>query len=82
MSTNPIPRLPPATAEPFLEVTSFLEVTYNVRGAIPKGKSYEGKLNVKKQGAGYSFEWNAGNKFTGFGIRGANMVAVGMAGSR
>ncbi|MDI1241796.1 MAG: hypothetical protein PSX80_07735 [bacterium] len=59
-----------------------LEGGYNVRGSNPDGTSYEGKLNVKKQGAGYSFEWNTGNTSTGFGIRGANMIAVGFGGSK
>lgn len=59
-----------------------LEGSYDIKGANPDGKAYEGKLAVKKQGAGYAFEWNTGNTLTGFGIRGANMVAVGIGGSK
>lgn len=59
-----------------------LDGSYDIKGTSPDGKSYEGKLNVKKQGAGYSFEWNTGNTLKGFGIRGANMVAVGLGGSQ
>jgi hypothetical protein len=59
-----------------------LEGTYDVRGASPDGKSYQGKLSVKKQAAGYSFEWNTGNTLKGFGIRGADMVAVGLGGTQ
>lgn len=59
-----------------------LEGSYNVKGESPDGKTYEGKLNVKKQGAGFSFEWNTGNTLKGFGIRGADMVAVGLGGAK
>ncbi|MEQ1761995.1 MAG: hypothetical protein ABL984_02505 [Pyrinomonadaceae bacterium] len=59
-----------------------LDGSYNVKGSNPDGTNYEGKLNVKKQGAGYAFEWNAGNTSTGFGIRGADMVAVGIGGAK
>lgn len=61
---------------------SDLEGSYDVKGSSPDGKSYNGKLNVKKQGAGYNFQWNTGNTLTGFGIRGADMVAVGIGGAR
>jgi len=61
---------------------SDLEGSYDVKGSTPEGKNYEGKLAVKKQGAGYSFQWNTGNTLNGFGIRGANMVAVGIGGSK
>lgn len=59
-----------------------LEGTYDVKGASPDGKGYQGKLSVMKQGAGYSFEWNTGNTLKGFGIRGADMVAVGLGGAQ
>jgi len=59
-----------------------LEGGYDIKGSTPDGKSYEGKLSVKKQGAGYAFQWNTGNTLNGFGIRGANMVAVGIGGSK
>jgi hypothetical protein len=61
---------------------SGLEGSYDVKGTNPDGTNYDGKLNVRKQGAGYSFEWNAGNTSKGFGIRGADMVAVGFGGPR
>ena len=57
-----------------------LDGSYEIRGTNTEGKSYEGKLNVKKQGAGYGFEWNTGNTLKGFGIRGANTAAVGIGG--
>ena len=59
-----------------------LEGSYDLNGSSPDGKSYEGKLSVKKEGAGYRFAWNTGNTLTGFGIRGANMVAVGIGGAQ
>ena len=59
-----------------------LEGSYDIKGANPGGQSYQGKLNVKKQGAGYRFEWNAVSTFDGFGIRGADMVAVGIGGDQ
>ena len=61
---------------------SGIEGSYEVKGSNPDGTNYGGKLNVKKQGAGYSFEWNAGNTSKGFGIQGADMVAVGFGGSK
>lgn len=61
---------------------SDLEGSYDVKGSTPEGKNYEGKLTVRKQGAGYDFTWNTGNTLRGFGIRGANMVAVGIGGSK
>ena len=60
---------------------SDLEGTYNVSGENPEGKAYNGKLSVKKEGAGYRFAYDTGSTMTGFGIRGANMVAVGLGGS-
>lgn len=61
---------------------SDLDGSYNIKGTTPDGKTYEGKLDVKPQGAGYSFIWNTGNTLTGFGIRGADMVAVGIGGTK
>ena len=60
---------------------SDLEGTYDVSGSNTGGKTYTGKLNVKKEGAGYRFAWTTGENFNGFGIRGADMVAVGLGGS-
>lgn len=59
-----------------------LEGSYDVKGSNPGGESYQGKLNISKQGVGYQFRWKAGNTFDGFGIRGANMVAVGLGGDQ
>lgn len=61
---------------------SDLEGAYDVSGSSPNGQNYTGKLNVTKQGAGYRFAWTGGSSFNGFGIRGADMVAVGLGGSK
>ena len=61
---------------------SDLEGSYDVTGSNPDGKDYTGKLNVKKEGAGYRFAWTTGESFNGFGIRGADMVAVGLGGAK
>ena len=62
---------------------SDLEGPYDVTGSNPDGKDYTGKLNVKKEGAGYRFAWTvAGESFNGFGIRGADMIAVGLGPSK
>jgi len=59
-----------------------LEGEYTVNGSNTAGKAYEGKLNVKKSGAGYTFSWNAGSTFEGFGIRQGETVAVGFGGDK
>lgn len=59
-----------------------LEGSYSIKGTNPEGKDYAGKLTVTKRGEGYSFKWEAGNSFEGFGIRGGNMIAVGFGGKQ
>jgi hypothetical protein len=59
-----------------------LEGEYSVTGTNTTGQKYEGKLAVKKSGAGYTFSWNAGSSFEGFGIRQGEMVAVGFGGNK
>jgi hypothetical protein len=59
-----------------------LEGDYDVSGKNTGGEAYTGKLGVKKSGAGYTFSWNAGSTFEGFGIRQADTVAVGIGGNK
>ncbi len=59
-----------------------LEAEYDVRGTNTAGQKYEGKLSVKKSGAGYTFSWNAGSTFEGFGVRQGDTAAVGFGGSK
>ena len=59
-----------------------LEGEYDVSGKNTGGQAYTGKLGVKKSGAGYTFSWNAGSTFEGFGIRQADTVAVGIGGNK
>lgn len=61
---------------------SGLEGEYDVSGSNTAGQAYEGKLNVKKSGAGYTFSWSAGSSFEGFGIRQGDTVAVGFGGDK
>ncbi len=59
-----------------------LEGSYTVKGTNPAGKDYGGKLSVSKSGEGYTFKWNTGTSFEGFGIRGGEMIAVGFGGKQ
>lgn len=59
-----------------------LEGEYDVKGTNTTGQAYTGKLAVNKSGAGYTFSWDAGSSFEGFGIRGGDSVAVGFGGSK
>ena len=59
-----------------------LEGEYDVNGTNTDGQKYDGKLGVKKAGAGYTFSWNAGSPLEGFGIRQGNTVAVGIGGTK
>jgi len=61
---------------------SGLEGSYDLKGTNTKGGNYAGKLTVKKEGAGYKFQWTAPSALTGFGIQGADMVAVGIGGNQ
>lgn len=59
-----------------------LEGSYEVSGSNTSGQPYKGTLEVKKSGAGYTFSWNAGSTFEGFGVRQGNTVAVGFGGNK
>jgi hypothetical protein len=59
-----------------------LEGSYDLKGTNTDGGNYTGKLTVKKEGAGYRFQWSAPSALTGFGIQGADMVAVGIGGNQ
>jgi len=59
-----------------------LEGEYDVKGINTAGQAYEGQLNVKRNGAGYTFSWSAGSSFEGFGIRQGDTVAVGFGGDK
>src|SRR4030095_4201282 len=55
---------------------------YETSGTNTAGQDYEGKLVVKKSGAGYTFSWSAGSTFEGFGIRQDDTVTVGFGGDK
>jgi hypothetical protein len=59
---------------------SDLDGVYDIAGKNPQGGKYKGSLTVAKSGEGYSFDWDAGNKFSGFGIKAGSFVAVGFGG--
>lgn len=59
-----------------------LEGRYEISGTNTGGKPYKGELNVKKDGEGYAFEWNAGSILSGFGIKTGDKVAVGFGGKQ
>jgi hypothetical protein len=59
-----------------------LEGEYDVDGTNTAGQNYEGKLTIKKSGAGYTFSWNAGSTFEGFGIRQGDTVTAGIGGAK
>lgn len=61
---------------------SDLDGFYDITGKNPEGKEYKGTLTVIQSGEGYTFDWVAGNSFSGFGIRGDNFVAVGFGGKQ
>jgi hypothetical protein len=61
---------------------SDLEGKYDVTGKNPDGRDYKGTLQIKKDGEGYTFAWNTGNSFEGFGIRSGDKVAVGFGGKQ
>jgi hypothetical protein len=61
---------------------SGLEGEYDISGTNTGGKDYKGTLSVEEDGAGYTFTWNAGNTFEGFGIKQGNKVAVGLGGKQ
>lgn len=59
-----------------------LDGNYSVTGQNPDGKEYKGTLDVKKDGEGYTFAWNAGGTFEGFGVKTGDKVAVGFGGKQ
>lgn len=59
-----------------------LEGEYAIKGRNTAGKDYTGTLAVKRSGAGYTFSWQAGSAFDGFGIRQDDMVTVGIGGNK
>ena len=61
---------------------SDLEGTYNIRGRNVEKKDYEGTLDIKKDGEGYAFNWNAGGSLNGFGIKQGDKAVVGFGGKQ
>jgi len=61
---------------------SALDGVYDITGKNPEGKDYKGKLTIIQSGEGYTFDWEAGSTFSGFGIRAGNFVAVGFGGKQ
>jgi hypothetical protein len=59
-----------------------LEGKYDIAGKNPEGKEYKGTLEVKKDGEGYTFIWNAGSVLEGFGVKTGDKVAVGFGGKQ
>ncbi len=59
-----------------------LEGTYDIEGKNPDGQAYKGTLKVKKDGDGYTFNWDAGRLTSGFGIKGGDFIAVGVGGKQ
>jgi hypothetical protein len=61
---------------------SDLDGVYDIVGKNPQGQTYKGTLIVIQSGDGYTFDWDAGNKFSGFGIRAGSFIAVGFGGKQ
>lgn len=59
-----------------------LDGVYAINGKNPQGENYRGTLTVNESGEGYTFDWEAGNNFSGFGIRAGSFVAVGFGGKQ
>lgn len=59
-----------------------LDGEYDITGSNPGGGNYTGTLSVKKNGAGYDFNWKAGEAIKGFGIRQGNTISVGIGGNQ
>ena len=63
-----------------VEGTTF-EGKYKVTGTTNDGKPYGGSLAVKKNGGGYQFTWNTGDKeFFGFGVWRGDRAAISFGG--
>lgn len=61
---------------------SGLEGSYDITGTNVEGKDYKGTLDVKKDGEGYTFNWNAGATFSGFGIKHGDKAIAGFGGKQ
>lgn len=59
-----------------------LDGTYDVTGRNVDGKYYKGTLEVKKDGEGYAFNWDAGGSLNGFGIKQGDKAIVGFGGKQ
>ncbi len=68
------------TAKPSKGGGADLTGVYDILGKNPQGENYKGTLIVIQSGDGYTFDWEAGNKFSGFGIRAGSYIAVGFGG--
>jgi hypothetical protein len=61
---------------------SDLDGTYDIAGTNVEGKDYKGTLEIKKDGEGYEFRWNAGSAFSGFGIKEGDKAIAGFGGKQ
>lgn len=61
---------------------SDLDGTYDITGTNVEGKDYKGTLEIKKDGEGYGFKWNAGGSLSGFGIKQGDKAIVGFGGKQ
>lgn len=61
---------------------SDLAGTYDVKGTNVEKKEYSGSLEIAQSGVGYSFKWNAGGTFEGFGVKQADNAVVGFGGKQ
>ena len=59
-----------------------LDGVYTIAGKNPEGKEYKGTLTVIQSGEGYTFDWDAGSSFNGFGVKTGDKVAVGFGGKQ
>ncbi|MEO6049861.1 MAG: hypothetical protein ABIP78_00825 [Pyrinomonadaceae bacterium] len=57
-----------------------LDGVYDIVGKNPDGKACKGKLIVIQSGDGYTFDWEAGTSFSGYGLRAGDYIAVGFGG--
>lgn len=56
------------------------EGKYKVTGTTNEGTTYEGTIDVQKNGNGYQFVWRTGKDSTGFGIWRGDRTAIGFGG--
>lgn len=55
---------------------------YTVTGTAGDGRSYEGTIDVEKNGKGYVFTWTTGKDMVGFGIWRGDRAAIGFGGKQ